>query len=239
MPLLVLGFIANLVPSLAIFFWFKNYMKPDNQEFKAECNKAFKYGFLSVIAVLGVSLVFTLIKAALKLDKINFFLERAFYKFIVLALAEELVKYFTFRKLEKSSTFKYTWLDCIIFMTIVGLAFGVAEDIPYAIGSGPIHMIIRGVTAMHLGYGFILGYFIGKARYTGKKSYLIIGFIIPWLLHGLYDFGLTPELLDLGDQVAIISVSLAVFAFITLIFLIFFMRKAKDDPKYNEELIHS
>lgn len=52
--------------------------------------------------------------------------------------------------------------DVTAIMVIVGAAFGLLEDLPYAIGSNPIQRLVRGFTMGHLGYGFIMGWFYGK-----------------------------------------------------------------------------
>ncbi len=65
-------------------------------------------------------------------------------------------------------------------MVIIGTAFGMIEDIPYAIGENPIVIIVRGLTLGHVGYAFIMGWFYGKELYTGKKRYGVIAVLLPW-----------------------------------------------------------
>ena len=79
-------------------------------------------------------------------------------------------------------------------MTLVGLGFGVIENLIIAIDADPIIMIIRSIVMGHAGYGFITGWFYGKGKKTGSKALQYVGFVIAWLLHGLYDFGLSDEL---------------------------------------------
>ena len=123
-------------------------------------------------------------------------------------------------------------MDYIILMTLVGIGFGLAEDIPYAIGAGAIVMLIRGATCMHGGYGFIMGYFLGKAKKTGNKAWAVAGVVIPWLLHGFYDFGLSDEFAALGENTPYLSVSLAAFALVTIVILIIFFIRHRHDERY-------
>ena len=46
------------------------------------------------------------------------------YTFIVLALAEEIVKFLTFRKVLKDSDYPFSWLDLTITMVVVSIGFG-------------------------------------------------------------------------------------------------------------------
>ena len=119
---------------------------------------------------------------------------------------------------------------------IIGAAFGLVEDIPYAIGVSPMVMLVRGITTGHTGYGFIMGWFYGKKLYTGKKGFGVIAFMLPWLFHGLYDFSLTEELLAVNDNLAVIAVSLALMDIVLLILTIRFFRRSRRIERYNEPL---
>ena len=91
-------------------------------------------------------------------------------------------------------------------------------------------------TIMHGGYGFIEGWFYGKACRIGKKGYMVAGFAIAWILHGLYDFGLSPIIETVGEYYALLSVSIAIFALVLAIcMVVFFARKKKQ--KYLEPLV--
>lgn len=124
-------------------------------------------------------------------------------------------------------------------MTLVGIGFGLIEDIPYAIGASPIIMLVRGVTCMHGGDGFIMGYFLGKGKKTGSKVWTVLVVVVPWLLHGAYDFGLSDEFAALGDNAAFLSVSLAGFAIVTLVVLVVFFIRHKHDERFLEPMTQS
>ncbi|MBR0475112.1 MAG: hypothetical protein IJJ19_08930, partial [Erysipelotrichaceae bacterium] len=72
----------------------------------------------------------------------------------------------------------------------------------------------------------------GKAMYTGKKGYTVFGFVISWLLHGIYDFTLSKEAEVLGDIAIFIPVTLALASLIMIIVAIVFVNKAGKNQKY-------
>lgn len=91
-------------------------------------------------------------------------------------------------------------------------------------------MLVRGFTMGHVGYGFIMGWFYGKRLYTGKKKYGVIAVLLPWLLHGIYDFSLTPELIEVNENFMVIALFMALLDIVTLILMIrFFIRSNKQE----------
>ncbi|MDO5133081.1 MAG: PrsW family glutamic-type intramembrane protease [Eubacteriales bacterium] len=232
MIILLLGFIVSLLPSIALYLWFKGFKS--DQLYKDNCKSTFIAGVIAVFPILALSALFALIKVFL-LSGVSPFLYAAFHNFIVLALSEELVKYYTGRKTIDRMIGTVSRLDLIVFMGIVGIAFGIAEAIPYAIGASPLVMIIRGVSVGHGVYGMMTGYFLGKIMEGGSKSGLP-AILVSWLYHGLYDFGLSDEFSALGDWSAIIPVSLAFGELVLLIVFIVFIRRARNNEKYTAPL---
>ena len=238
----ILAFLISIIPTVLIYLWLRKRNK-ESQPYLDTCKSAFIRGLVCVLPVLGVSMVLWLglviSRFALKVTHItnmNQLLYKAIYTIVVLAFAEELVKFLAFKGLLKKKNYEYTWADITAFMTIIGLAFGLLEDIPYAIGASPMVMIIRGLTMGHIGYGFIMGWFYGKRLHTGKKKYGVIAFLLPWALHGAYDFSLSPELMKVNDNFAVIGVSLALVDIILLILMFRFFIKARKKDIYNQPL---
>jgi RsiW-degrading membrane proteinase PrsW (M82 family) len=236
MILIVLIAIVSLIPSVALYFWMKNKVrKPEDEVFKQTCRSALLNGFLATLFILLISGAFAVIGGLLGIKEGASLPATAYHKFIKLAFAEELVKSLMLWKTLKKANYAYTWQDMIIFMVSVSIGFEILEAIVYAIGEGPIPILIRGILIMHGGFGFIEGWFYGKAKYTKNKIYIVIGFVIAWLLHGAYDFGLNDQFLALNPNNAYLSVSLAGFSLVLLVLLIaFFVRKRK--PQYLEPL---
>ena len=237
-----LAFLISIIPTVLIYLWLRK-RNEENQLYKDSCKSAAIRGCVSVLPVIGVSMVLWLgliisrfVLKVTHISDMNQLLYKAIYTIVVLAFAEELVKLFAFRGLLKKKTYDFTWADITAFMTTIGLAFGLLEDIPYAIGASPMVMIIRGLTMGHIGYGFIMGWFYGKKLHTGKKKYGVIAFLLPWALHGAYDFSLSPELMKINDNFAFIGVSLALVDIIVLILMFRFFIKARKKDVYNQPL---
>ena len=81
-----------------------------------------------------------------------------------------------------------------------------------------------------------MGYFYAKALKTGKKFYYVLSFMIPYLLHAIYDFGLVPELLEFNDNLAVISVLLALADLVIMILMIVFFARRRKNERYNSPL---
>ena len=232
--LLILSLLVSLIPSIILYKWFQK--KSKDEEYKKICKNAFVKGILSVFPITLTSGILFIIGRILILHKVNNILYQAYYNFIVLAFVEELVKYLIFKNILKKNSYEYSWFDVTILMILVGLGFGCIENVTLAFGSNIIVMLIRGLSIGHAGYGFIMGWLYGKMLKTKKKIYGILSFLIPWLLHGLYDFGLSHELIELNDTFAIISVSLEIICIIVAILIIRFVRKRQNSDIYREPL---
>lgn len=235
MLLSILFFLLSIIPSVLIFIWLKNRQK-DNILYRKKCTYSFVSGLISVLPIIFLSAILYILSRVLKaalLKDVNVLVYQAIYTFIVLAFAEEITKYLTFRFVLKKNPYAYSWADVTAFMVIIGTAFGLIEDVPYAIGASPIIMLVRGFTMGHIGYGFVMGWFYGKRLHTGKKRYGAIAILLPWLIHGLYDFSLSPELLEVNDNFAFIGVSLALLDVVLLIWMLRFFIRAKKQERYT------
>lgn len=228
--------VLSLIPSIVLYFWMKNKVrKPEDEAFKQTCRTALMNGFLSTVFIVLLSGAFAVVAGLLGIKEGASLPATAYHNFIKLALSEELIKSLMLWKTLKKANYSYTWQDIIIFMVTVSIGFEIMEAIVYAIGEGPIPILIRGILIMHGGFGFIEGWFYGKAMYTKNKAYIAAGFLIAWFLHGAYDFGLNDEFLALNPNNAWLSVGIAGFSLVLLVLLIvFFTRKRK--PQYLEPL---
>ncbi|MGX8714522.1 MAG: hypothetical protein ACSW8A_02095 [Lachnospiraceae bacterium] len=52
----------------------------------------------------------------------------------------------------------------------------------------------------HAGYGFLTGYFYGRGSKTGQPAMRRMGFLLVWMIHGLYDFSLSQEFIAINDN---------------------------------------
>lgn len=112
--------------------------------------------------------------------------------FLVIAPAEEYLKYLVIkRKIYKHPEFNER-LDGIIYGTIAGLGFASLENIMATLSNGPSIILFRFFTAtlMHALASGIVGYYLGRARFNPKreKSFIRRGLIIAIIIHGSYNF---------------------------------------------------
>ena len=90
---------------------------------------------------------------------------------------------------------------------------------------------------MHMCFGFVIAWGYGKYQKIGKILPFVLCFLLSWLWHGLYDFGLSEELLALNDNFAALSISLAVIAFAYMIYIFIFIPKAAKKEVYTTPII--
>lgn len=235
MILSIIIFLISLVPSILIIIWLRNRHKED-LVYKKSCTFAFWGGIIGVLPIILLSGTLYLINI-LFFRNMNVFVYVGISNFIVAAFAEEIIKYSVFRVTLKKRPYSYSWADVTAVMVIVGTAFGLLEDIPYALETNPIQMLVRGISMGHVGYGFIMGWFYGKKLYTGKKIYGVIAILLPWFIHGLYDFSLAPEFLALNENFAFIAMSLAVLDIVLLVLMIRFFIRSKKKEHYQQPVL--
>jgi RsiW-degrading membrane proteinase PrsW (M82 family) len=82
--------------------------------------------------------------------------------------------------------------DGIVYASFISLGFAGFENVLYVLKLGPAIGIIRAITAVpaHAIFGVSMGFFFAQAKfYPGKrKKYLWYTFLVPFILHGFYDF---------------------------------------------------
>jgi len=214
-------------------------MGKKSDEYGKLCGKTLKSGIICSFPVILVSGSLYFLLGFLRIYDSHPLIYKFLSKFIVLALAEESVKYLTFKRILKKNSYPYSWIMYTILMLIVGLGFSIPENLVFAIGAAVPEIIVRGICVPHSGYGYIVGYFCGKSIKEGKLYYRYIGFIIAWVLHGLYDFGLSEELIAINDNLSLISFLLAVVNIVLWISLVIFSVRASKKEAYTEPLVES
>ncbi len=85
-------------------------------------------------------------------------------------------------------------MDGIVYGAVASLGFATLENVLYVGTGGLATAIPRALTAvpLHAFGGAILGYYVGQAKFTPRHRYRLIfgGYLIAFVLHGLYDFPL-------------------------------------------------
>lgn len=231
MLIILLAFIACCIPSVAIYLWLKNRMV-DDQGYRDTCRKSLIYGLICAFPVILASALLSILGNVTGISRTAPLVADAYRCFIVLALAEEGTKCLALRRVLKDSQRNCSWLEMAAFMIIVGIGFGLAENVPYALTSGPGQMVVRGITVGHGSYGFVMGYLMGKGEARSSKAWTALGFLVPWLMHGLYDYSLS-ESMAAFDASAFIAVGLALADLAIIVAMILFMRKARSNEKYT------
>lgn len=230
MLVLVGLFLASLIPCAAMYIWLRNIKGMQDENFARTCDRAVLRGMLTVFPVFLCSATFALAARLLDIRAAGDLVYSAYHTFFVFAFSEELCKFFMMKKVIKGG--EHSWLAITIYMLLVGLGFEVIEAIPYAIGSGPGPMFMRGFTMMHPAFGFIMGYFYGKYRHTGRKAFAAAGFILPWVMHGLYDFCLSEPMMAM-EWPGYVALGLAAFSVVLIIVFIRFVIKARKKEEFT------
>jgi RsiW-degrading membrane proteinase PrsW (M82 family) len=120
------------------------------------------------------------------------YLKAGFSAFIVASFSEELFKLIAvYWLIWKNPNFNELF-DGIVYCVYVSLGFAAIENVIYVFSGGTSVALLRAFTAVpaHTLFGVAMGYNFGLAKFNKNKraSYLIFSFIIPFILHGIYDF---------------------------------------------------
>ena len=229
MGVMILGLLASGIPSLAMFLWLRK--QNEGEAYRKTCNKAIFAGMAASFLVVLFSLVLSMFGNVVLhvYDEGKELLTEFWKAFFVFALSEETAKFLMFRRVLKKTEHPYSVRDLVAFMTIVGMGFGVLEGVVYGFSTSVIQMLVRGVTLGHGGYGFLMGLYYAKGRQTGKKGYYALSYLIPYLLHALYDFTLSDAVEQWNDNLVFVPVNLAIFSLVLVFLIIRWMKKARND----------
>ncbi|MCR5033103.1 MAG: PrsW family intramembrane metalloprotease [Lachnospiraceae bacterium] len=120
--------------------------------------------------------------------------------FLVVAVSEEIGKYFVLKKVTwNNKEFNYCF-DAIVYAICVGLGFALLENILYVSDGGFSVAISRALLAIpgHAVDAVFMGYFYGlakKAAYLGRfdraERNRHLALWVPVLIHGFYDYCLS------------------------------------------------
>ncbi len=119
------------------------------------------------------------------------FLGEAEHAFTV-ALVEESFKFLFVRFiLYRDKNFNEPF-DGIVYAVVVGMGFATVENIIYVMNTDASTAILRMFTAVpaHATFAIIMGYYLGKAKFTHKHEFLLsfMAFASALLVHGIYDY---------------------------------------------------
>ena len=234
MLILIGAYFLSLIPGILLLIWLAK-QNPEEPEYSRSFKQAVKYGLLSPIPVVLSSALLALFKN-LVFHGLPGMPGIAYTHFFLHAFTEELWKFLLAYMVLKKCAYKSSWRDFTVFAVVVALGFEFMESILYAFESNIIQMAVRGLTLMHAGFAYIAGKYYGKAKATGNVFNYVIAFLVPFLLHGLYDFTLQEEVLALNDNLVFVPVTIAMFAVVLLVRMILFFRKAQKEEIYTRAI---
>ena len=118
--------------------------------------------------------------------------EAGYTAFVVAGFTEELFKFLALYALIWRNPDFNEKFDGIVYAVFISLGFAAVENVMYVASGGVGVALTRSLTAIpaHALFGITMGYFFGIAHMDPLKrtSYLRKAFLIPFLLHGIYDF---------------------------------------------------
>jgi len=129
--------------------------------------------------------------------------------FLFSAFLEEFFKWFMFMFLIYQHDEFDNHYDGIVYASAISLGFASLENVFYLLSNGVEFAWMRALypVSSHALFGIIMGYYLGKAKMKpkNKHKYLTIAFVMPFLLHGIYNY----ILLGLNQFIIILSIFLA------------------------------
>lgn len=170
---------AGIAPGLALLSYF--YLK---DEYEAEplslVLRVFLFGALLVFPIMFIQHVLT----------VEGVVASPFAQsFISSGLLEEFVKWFiVYFFIFDHPEFDEPY-DGIVYSASVSLGFATLENILYLLANGVEVAVTRALlpVSSHALFAVIMGSYIGKAKFQGRKFYLVLSFLLPVALHGTYD----------------------------------------------------
>lgn len=171
---------AGIAPTAALMSFF--YLKDQYQEPIPLIIRSFILGALLVFPVM-------FIQHALAAEGI---LMSAFIEsFLQIAFMEEFLKWFIFMFTMYHHDEFDDHYDGIVYAVAISLGFASVENVLYLLTNGIEYAFPRAIfpVSSHALFGVIMGYYFGKAKLRDSKTNynLLLAFLLPFLLHGIYN----------------------------------------------------
>lgn len=176
---------------------------------------AFGFGVLAmVIAAIAEQLLFP---NTLWRDPHSLSLGRSFVLFLGIGFLEEAAKFLPLAFFIYRKAYFREHTDGVIYFAIGGLAFGLGENILYALSYGVQVGVERLILTpfLHAATTGILGYYLVNMKIApqNRGKFILACLLLP-LLHGFYDFGLSSGILQLIVISVMITLLLALGLFL-------------------------
>ncbi len=173
---------------LVVYYYRQDRRKPEP---KGLIMKIFLLGILSIIPAILLELAVSTLEDLVSWWRLGYYLFKAF---VVAAICEELIKLWVVKTVAYNNVHFDEVMDGVVYTIVASLGFACIENILYVLGRGWTVALVRAFTAvpMHAVCSGMMGYYIGKAKFTSEKAEESIlikrGFWIAVGIHGLYDF---------------------------------------------------
>lgn len=173
---------AGVAPGLALLSYF--YLKDQyGSEPISVVLKTFLFGALLVFPIAFIQYV---------LVTENIVQSEIINAFLLSGLLEEFFKWFILiYTVYQHVSFDEPY-DGIVYGASVSLGFATVENIIFLIANGMEFALSRALlpVSSHALFGVIMGFYIGKGKFIteSKRIWISLSIILPFLLHGIYDF---------------------------------------------------
>ncbi|TDQ41552.1 glutamic-type intramembrane protease PrsW [Aureibacillus halotolerans] len=173
---------AGVAPGAALLCYFYLHDKYESEPFSL----VFK------MFITGLLIVFPIMFLQYTMHHEIIISSHVFEAFVETALLEEFSKWFVLYYMIYRHVEFDDYYDGIVYGVAVSLGFATLENILYLFANGLDTAFGRALlpVSSHALYGVIMGYYLGRARFKTKASkmpWLLMSFMIPFLLHGVYD----------------------------------------------------
>jgi protease PrsW len=206
-PLLIL---LAILPGIAISFWIYHQDKYEKEPTSLLVS-CFAWGCLSTLPAILAQVYFK------SWENPESLLQTGFYSFFIIALTEELSKFFFLRFRAYTNDNFNEPFDGIVYAVMIGMGFATLENILYVFnteGGGFTLGLGRAFTAVpaHAAFAVMMGSYVGLAKFIPEKreAYLISGVVSAIFFHGLYDFFLLQKSYQGLAIVSIVILSIAI-----------------------------
>lgn len=181
---------------------------------------------LLICFLLGMAITFPLFELQALFNRLGWLgtdtvLTALISSFLLVSFTEESLKFLALRVYPYPRSFFNEPIDGIVYATMIAMGFAMLENIFYAYQYEMSTTLIRGITAVpaHASFAAIMGYFVGRARFNPakRKRLMLIGWLLPVGIHGLYDFFVIQEVYDGLIILSLLTLSTALFFSIRLV----------------------
>ena len=208
-PLLM--FSSAVVPGL-ILIWFL-HTRPDFPQPRTILWATFGLGILVTLPVIILGFIVSILYPVVGDLTGSRPLVLLIQAFLGAAILQESFKYVVLTNYSCQRKRMAEPFDGVVYGVVASLGFAMLENIAYVVEGDSLGAAVRGLTSVpvHGALGAIMGYYIAQSVFDPerRKRYVRLAWVVPVVLHGLYDFSLllgTLWLLPVSFIVLVISV---------------------------------